>query len=395
MTEKITFHFPFLIFHLLILFTLNLCYNSTMSLKKLNNKNLYYIGGIVRDEILGKKCFDVDVTYVGDAIEFCKDLNCDDCEILQINENFGTVRMRFGEEVIDFASTRDESYPQKGHLPVVQDIGCELKRDVLRRDFTVNAIAKSVMTDEVVDYTGGLKDIEAKLLRVLHDSSFIDDPTRIVRALKFAVRFGFELEENTLKFQQEYLENVNYDMSFKRLKKELIETFNLNIQSAYEKFFEYKIYRLLSKNEPNKFDYNIEELVKKYPVENTWLVYMGGLDLDNLPLTKQEKKIVDDYKNLIGLKIENDKFSIYTAFKDKEKESILLYTIATNSDLGLKYFEIKDVKLAISGKDIIGFGIEPSPEFEKCFDYVLKQKLNNSNLSYDDEIALAKEFFRV
>lgn len=366
-----------------------------MSLKKLNNKNLYYIGGIVRDEILGKECFDVDVTYVGDAIEFCKGLNCDDCEILQINENFGTVRMRFGEEVIDVASTRDESYPQKGHLPVVQDIGCELKRDVLRRDFTVNAIAKSVMTDEVVDYTGGLKDIEAKLLRVLHDNSFIDDPTRIVRALKFAVRFGFELEENTLKLQQEYLENVNYDMSFKRLKKELIETFNLNIQSAYEKFFEYKIYRLLSKNEPNKFDYNIEELVKKYPVENTWLVYMGGLDLDNLPLTRQEKKIVDDYKNLISLKIDNDKFSIYTAFKDKEKESILLYTIATNSDLGLKYFEIKDVKLAISGKDIIGFGIEPSPEFEKCFDYVLKQKLNNSNLSYDDEIALAKEFFRV
>ena len=95
-------------------------------------------------------------------------------------------------------------------MPVVQDIGCELKRDVLRRDFTVNAIAKSVMTDEVVDYTGGLKDIEAKLLRVLHDNSFIDDPTRIVRALKFAVRFGFELEENTLKLQQEYLENIRY-----------------------------------------------------------------------------------------------------------------------------------------------------------------------------------------
>lgn len=366
-----------------------------MLLKDLNNEKLYYIGGIVRDEILGKECFDVDVTYVGDAIEYCKSLGCESCEIIQINESFGTVKMKFGDKVVDVASTRDETYPQKGHLPVVQDIGCELKRDVLRRDFTVNAIAKSVMTDEIIDYTGGLKDIEAKLLRVLHKDSFIDDPTRILRALKFAVRFGFELEENTLKLQQEYLENVNYDMSFKRLKKELVETFNLNSQSAYERFFEQKIYKLLSNDSPKYFDYNIEDLVKKYPVENTWLVYMGAIDLSNLPLTKQEQKIIDDYNKLMNLEIMDDKFSIYTTFKDKEKESILLYTIATNSDLGLKYFEIKDVKPAISGKDLIGLGVEPSPMFEKCFEHILKEKLNNSNLSCDDEIALVKEFFKL
>ena len=70
-----------------------------------------------------------------------------------------------------------------------------------------------------------MNDLENKKLRVLHDESFIDDPTRIIRGLKFAVRFGFELEEHTKKLQDEYLANINYDMSYKRVKKELIETF--------------------------------------------------------------------------------------------------------------------------------------------------------------------------
>ena len=66
--------------------------------------------------------------------------------------------------IVDFASTRSESYPKKGHLPVVDKIGCSLKEDVLRRDFTINALAKSVTTGEIVDYVGGLKDLKNKVL---------------------------------------------------------------------------------------------------------------------------------------------------------------------------------------------------------------------------------------
>lgn len=360
-------------------------------MKSLNNEKLYYIGGIVRDEILGIPCFDVDVTFEGNAIEYSKII---DCEVLQVNDEFGTVKIKIDDKVIDLASTRDEDYPQKGHLPVVNDIGCSLKRDVLRRDFTINAIAKSVMSDEIIDYTGGLNDIKLKLLRVLHDGSFVDDPSRIVRGLKFAVRFGFELEEHTLELQENYLKNVNRDMSYKRLKKELMETFNLNSQSAYERFFDLGIYRLLSDSTPDRHEFDIEGLVNKYPVNNVWMVYLGYMALDSLPLTKIEKKIVEDYRFLIGSTIPQNDFEVYKLFEKREREAILLYTIVSGSDVGLRYFAIKDIKLAISGKDLIGFGVQPSPEFEKCFDYVLKRKLNDPSMSYEDELALAKEYFR-
>lgn len=362
------------------------------SLKYLDNKNLYYIGGIVRDEILGIPCFDIDVTFEGNAIKYSKTI---DCEILQVNDEFGTVKIKMGDEVIDLASTRDEDYPKKAHLPVVKDIGCSLERDVLRRDFTINAIAKSVMTDEIIDYTGGLADIESKVLRVLHDGSFVDDPSRIVRGLKFAVRFGFELEEHTLELQESYLKNVNRDMSYKRLKKELMETFNLNLQSAYERFFNLGIYRLLSDNVPVRYDYDIQTLVEKFPVDHVWLVYLGYMNLESLALTKVEKKIVDDFRFLIGASTPSNDFEVYKLFEKREREAILLYTIVSGSDEGLRYFEIKDIRLAINGKDLIGLGVQPSPEFEKCFDYVLERKLNNPNMSYENEIAIAKEYFKI
>ncbi len=355
----------------------------------LNDEKLFYIGGIVRDEILARPCFDIDITYEGDAIEYAKTI---DCEILQINEEFGTVKIRIEDDIIDLASTRDEDYPHKGHLPVVKNIGCSLKQDVLRRDFTINAIAKSLKTNEIIDYTGGLKDIDAKLLRVLHDNSFIDDPTRIVRALKFSVRFNFELEENTKKLQDDYLQNVNYDMSYKRLKKELTETFNLNLQSAYDRFFDHKIYKFLSPDTPKRYA-NIEPLIKKYPVENIWLVYLGYMNLENLPLTKTEKKIIDDYKALVALAEPATDYETYKLFEKREKESILLYTMVTGSDKGLRYFEIKNIKPALTGKDLIEMGYSPSPQFEKCFDHILKHKLETPALSFEDEQKLAKEYF--
>ena len=263
----------------------------------IKNQNLYYIGGVVRDEILGLKSFDVDITYIGNAIEFAQTI--ENAEILQINEPFGTVKIKLNEEEIDIASTRCETYPQKGHLPVVCNIGCSLKEDVLRRDFTINAMAKNTLTGEIIDYTGGLNDIKSKTLRVLHDNSFIDDPTRIVRGLKFAVRFGFELDEHTQKLQTQYLKNINYDMSYKRLKKELVETFNLNSQEAFNRFINQNIYKLLA---PQKYELpttNIENLVSKYNPDCIWIIYAGLLpDISALPLTKSEKKIIDDFKLL-------------------------------------------------------------------------------------------------
>ena len=364
-----------------------------MDIINIQDKNLFFIGGVVRDELLGKESFDIDLTYQGDAIEFAKTI--DSAEIIQINEPFGTVRIKLNNKEIDIASTRNEIYPQKGHLPEINSIGCSLKDDILRRDFTINALAKSTLNGEIIDYTCGLEDIKNKTLRILHDESFIDDPTRIVRGLKFAIRFGFELDEHTKKLQDNYLENINYDMSFKRLKKELIETFNLNSTEAFNRFIEQGIYKLIA---PQNFELpkiNLEQLINKYSPENIWIIYIGLLpDVSNLPLTKTEKTIVEDYKKLCQTNL-NSNFEIYKAFNDVDLESILMFA-TQNYDIVIHYLEnLRDINLEITGKDLQNLSIYPSPKYQECFDYILTHKLENPELDKAQEIQLAKNFFNI
>lgn len=397
------------------------------------SNKLFYIGGVVRDELLNKQSIDIDITYVGNAIEYCSKFG----EVIQINPDFGTVRVKIpysphreiadfvpstGSEhnvseelnnvIVDFASTRSESYPKKGHLPVVDKIGCSLKEDVLRRDFTINALAKSVTTGEIVDYVGGLKDLKNKKLRVLHDNSFIDDPTRIIRGLKFAMRFNFELEEHTKKLQDEYLKNINYDMSYKRIKKELIETFNAPLsnitkeykkQRTFEKFINEKIYKLVTPNDVEIPSTNIEELIEKYCLdmdchvantprndEHIWLIYVGVLkDLSRLPLTKIEQKILDD----VPQNILNSDFELYKTFENAKIETILLYAILKDQKGAKHYLDnLRNIKISINGKDLQNLGISPSPQYQEIFDEVLKAKLQNPKMTKEDELKIAKSY---
>ena len=355
-----------------------------INIKDTSNK-LFYIGGVVRDELLGRESFDIDITYVGNAIEYCSKFG----EVIQENPDFGTVRVNVGGREVDFASTRSESYPRKGHLPVVEKIGCSLKEDVLRRDFTINALAKSVTTGEIVDYTGGLEDLKNKNLKVLHDESFIDDPTRIIRGLKFSIRFGFDLDEHTRKLQEEYLANINYDMSYKRVKKELIETFNLNSNKAFERFINENIYKLVTENDVKIPDIDIEKLINDYKPEYVWLVYVGVLkDLSKLPLTKIEQKIIDEVPNKI---LSND-FEIYKAFENARLETVLLYGILYDEKIARHYLDdLKQIKISVTGNDLLDLGIKPSPRYQEIFDEILKCKLENPDMTKDEELEYLKK----
>ncbi len=402
----------------ILTFYAKMLYMEIINIKDTSNK-LFYIGGVVRDELLGRKSFDIDITYVGNAIEYCSKFG----EVIQENPDFGTVRVNVGGREVDFASTRSESYPRKGHLPVVDKIGCSLREDVMRRDFTINSLAKSVTTGEIIDYTGGLEDLKNKKLRVLHDESFIDDPTRIIRGLKFSVRFGFELDEHTRKLQEDYLENINYDMSYKRVKKELIETFNPRYsassafqasspaiggkgmyQLAFEKFINEKIYKLVSPNEVEMPSVNIEKFVNDYYYSSSafqapspaigekavyvWLIYVGVLeDLSRLPLTKIEQKILDD----VPKEKLNGDFELYKAFENARLESVLLYGILKD-EAGARHYldDLRKIKVAVNGDDLQKLGIKPSPKYQQIFDEILKQKLKNPNMTKQDEIEYLK-----
>ena len=152
----------------------------------------YLVGGVLRDLLLGADGADLDVVIEGDA-ESLADVPGYEPER---DEYFLTGRLAVGDQTIDIARTRAETYPQPGALPEVRP--APIGEDLARRDFTVNAMAYPLKDGaELIDPHEGLEDLRAGRLRVIHDRSFIDDPTRALRAARYAARFGFDLEPDT------------------------------------------------------------------------------------------------------------------------------------------------------------------------------------------------------
>jgi tRNA nucleotidyltransferase (CCA-adding enzyme) len=154
----------------------------------------YLVGGAVRDLLLGIEGPDLDVAIEGET-EALADLPGFE---LERDGLFLTGRLERGELKVDVARARAESYPQPGALPDVRP--APIREDLARRDFTSNAMAVPVSGEaELIDPHGGVEDLRAGQLRILHDRSFIDDPTRALRAARYAARFGFALEPGTEK----------------------------------------------------------------------------------------------------------------------------------------------------------------------------------------------------
>lgn len=160
---------------------------------------VYAVGGFVRDLLLGRRNADLDLVVEGNAIHTARNLAGKLGGAVQAHNRFGTARVVWpGGETLDLAMARIETYPRPGALPQVKPAG--LREDLGRRDFTVNAMAVSLVPGELgnlIDVFGGREDLGRKRLRVLHARSFWDDPTRIIRAVRFEQRFGFVLEAKT------------------------------------------------------------------------------------------------------------------------------------------------------------------------------------------------------
>jgi tRNA nucleotidyltransferase (CCA-adding enzyme) len=154
---------------------------------------LYVVGGAVRDLLLGRERADLDLVVVGDAFALARRLGAEPVE----HERFGTASVVVDGHQLDLASARTESYSRPGALPVVAP-ATAIEDDLRRRDFTINAMAIPLAgPGRLVDPHRGREDLAAGLLRVLHEGSFADDPTRAIRAARYAARFGFEPEPRT------------------------------------------------------------------------------------------------------------------------------------------------------------------------------------------------------
>ncbi len=179
------------------------------------DERLYLIGGAVRDLLLGHKGYDIDLAVEGDAIGLARKLT-DPKSRAEFHPQFGTAKLEMPDGIfIDITSARKETYARPGALPSV--LPGNLRDDLFRRDFTINALAVSLNSGdygELIDCYGGLADIEKRLIRVLHDKSFIDDATRIWRAIRYSARLDFAIESHTLELlarDRDYLDTISGD----------------------------------------------------------------------------------------------------------------------------------------------------------------------------------------
>lgn len=172
----------------------------------------YAVGGFVRDLLLKRENLDCDIVVEGDGVAFSRRLAENLGLALTVYPQFGTASLSYPDGmVLDVASARQETYPRPGALPVVAR--GTIAQDLARRDFAVNALAVSINRGSwasLLDCHEGLKDLKERRIRVLHARSFQDDPTRVLRAVRFEQRFGFRMDKSTLRLVREAIRKESW-----------------------------------------------------------------------------------------------------------------------------------------------------------------------------------------
>jgi len=397
-----------------------------------NKMRAYLVGGLVRDLILGVKNLDLDIVVEGDGIRFAEVLASSLKANLIRHKRFGTATLTLGHIKIDIATAREETYPHPASLPSVTS--GTLKDDLRRRDFSINAMAISINKDnyaELIDFFHGSLDLRNKNIRVLHDLSFIDDPTRILRAARFEQRLNFRIEPRTLKLLKEanklrMIERVQPQ----RLRDELI----LILKEKYPirairrvntltglSFINNRLksgnnnYKLL-----NSAERQINWFKKTYSERrhlDAWLIYFMAL-IDNLTISDLKsifKAFVfrkGEEKRMLALKKITVSFIRELSRKEIKPSRIfhlldplsyevilLLKAKYKNRDLNKNiedFLEIYNfIRISVTGHDLYRLGIEPGPYYQKIFAKVLKAKLDGKVSTKEQELELINKFIRI
>lgn len=386
------------------------------------NQKAYLVGGMVRDLLLGFDNLDIDIVVENNAKLLAETLTkkSPNCELSRKHDRFHTAKIIFNinnkKIPIDLASTREEIYEKPAALPTVKV--SDLKSDLIRRDFTINALAVSLLPEdfsEVVDLFNGLTDLKNKKIKVLHDLSFVDDPTRMIRAIRFAVKLGFQIEEHTKKLLKDAIDSKQFDNLIEkirgdRIKIEIRYLFNLvNIEEAINAFFDSGIYRMINTSLKPRRDIscNVSTI---FDPSHQWLIYLALIlnDLEqetqdkimkNLQMTSDETKIIKNgfnaFNKLKTLQEKIDSIVIYRELKNISIESITIAKMLFGvNDLIDEFInKTSKIKLEITGEDLIKMGINEGKQIGEILDKVLEKKIKNPGMKKEDEIKEVKSYF--
>jgi tRNA nucleotidyltransferase (CCA-adding enzyme) len=382
---------------------------------------VYLVGGAVRDVLMGEPSFDLDVAVEGDGIAFGRALAQALGGRVVPHDKFGTaiVVLEDGRHV-DVATTRTEFYDHPAALPRVER--ATLRQDLFRRDFTVNAMAVSLKGEDfgrLVDFFGGLRDLEAGVVRVLHNLSFIDDPTRIFRAIRYENRYGFRMEGHTQALARACVEmELVGELSSARLRDELQALLDEErIDHAIARLAELGVAaaihpHLAADEEAATLVVAVDEVRDRYaPGLPRWRLRLAVVArrlppdelfdwFARLRLRRREAERIADAvtvaPRLAALLAETDEAAeIRRLVEPHDPDGALLALAIAEGPARerlVRYFEaLRDVRLEISGADLAGLGVDESPKVGEILDQLLRRKLNGELDGRAAELDAARE----
>ena len=376
-------------------------------------QNVYLVGGVVRDLLLGYPNFDLDLVVEGDAVKLAQQITEPGQAKLLAHKRFGTAKLRYNDFTLDLATARKETYARPGALPTVTP--GTLIDDLIRRDFSINAMAISLAANnygELLDPYQGKSDLEHRLIRILHSGSFTDDATRILRGVRYEQRFSFQFEAQTADLLERDIPMLD-TISGDRIRHELELIFKerqpeLGIKRLGELGVLARISPSLTGNGwiAEKFD-RARRLKKPAQLPSLYfclLTYSSSeTDIEQLLVRlNMPARLSRAIRDTLRLKTRLpllDKPSlkpsqIYYLLTEYEPLAIQVNAIAAESStarrsLQLFLIKLRYVRTTLDGEDLKKLGIAPGPEMGRVLQILHKAKLDGEVRTRADEKNLA------
>jgi tRNA nucleotidyltransferase (CCA-adding enzyme) len=391
----------------------------------------YVVGGFVRDLVMRGENLDVDIVVEGNGIRFAETFAAGEGARVRPHHKFGTAVLVFPDGFkIDVASARVEYYIEPGALPTVEY--SSLKQDMYRRDFTINTLAVRLNPGgfgELIDFFGAQRDIKEKGIRVLHSLSFVEDPTRILRAMRFERRFGFIISRHT----QNLIRNaVRLDLISRIPKPRLFSELELILQEADPVSILTRLAELgigpsihpgisLDKSQIELLE-DMQEILGWFSllfleekVEKWAVLFLALLD----PLTPVEAKTLardlgvrsrvrewvrickDEGPGVVQQLVLTPTVSrkVIHDILCVVPNEVILYLMARSKHTDIKryislYFtQLKNVRHQVRGQDLLDMGYPPGPAYKTIFDAVLERKFSGELRTKAEEIEFVRSRF--
>ena len=396
------------------------------------NLSIYAVGGFVRDLLLNIPNQDIDIVVEGDGIAFAACLAEELGGRVTSHEKFGTSVVIFSDDYrIDVATARMEYYKHPGALPTVEK--SSVKSDLFRRDFTVNCMAVKLTGINafcLIDFFNGERDLRSKEIHVLHSLSFIEDPCRLFRAIRFEQRFGFKVGKqaeafmrNTIK--KRLVDSLTGTRLFNEIKLLLNEKRQMDcIRRMQElELFQFVSPEMLAAREDLEVLERLESVfswadrVITADKPDVWYVYFLGLfyslkedaflkaaDRLHLP-TRMKNSLQADRTHcresleLLKSQKEWGPKEIYHAFANLSVEAVVYLIALSSTDRLNQYANIYFAQYqgkaepSLTGDDLVKMGLEPGPVFQSVLNALREARVMGSVSSREEEVALVEEQF--